>query len=171
MTLSAGAKSTLSLYAEGGSGNPNNYQYTWKSNNPSVVSISGSGSTVTVTAASAISGGSAYVEISGYVTDTVTRTTSETSYCGVIVKNSEASYNATGYAKVGTSMAMDPIASAIASAYANFYNTTLDYSASVRIFEPSGSTGILCLQDGTRVAASNSYSFAIMQDKIGRAHV
>ena len=165
MTLSAGAKETLTLYAEGGSGNPSNYEYYWNSNNPGVASISGSGKTVTVTAANSVRGSSS-AEISGYVRDKATGTTSETSYCGVIVKNSEATYNGTASATVGSSLALNNIALAISGAYADHYNDTLSYSASVRIFEPSGSAGYLCLQDGTRVGANNSYTYAIMQDMI-----
>ena len=167
MTLSAGARSTLTLYAEGGSGNPNNYQYYWKSNNTGVVSVSGSGNTVTVTAASVISGGSGYAEISATVYDTVTKTSSETSSCGVVVKSGEASCNARGSAAVGTGMPMASIADTINSAYAGYFNTKLSYSASVRIFSPTSSVGAVTFGNtGGTISDYQSYEYAVLQDMV-----
>ena len=168
MTLTPGEKATLTLYVEGGSGNESNYEYYWSSDNTSVASISGSGKTVTVTAASSINGATGSAEIRATAYDKVTKTTSETSYCGVIVRNSAASYNASGSATVGSSLPMQSIADAIASSFASQFGTTLSYSASVRISNPYSDTGVLEFGNGGQVESSGSCSFAIMQDMIFR---
>ena len=165
MVLATGERGTLSLIASGGSGNSSNYEYTWSSDNPSVASVSGSGSSVTVTAASSLAGSSGSAQIRAYVYDRATGTTSESSYCGVVVQGGSASYNASSNASVGSTLSMNSIASNINSAFSTkFINESLSYSASVRLTSPSGNAGFLCLQDGTRVRANQSYTYASFQD-------
>lgn len=167
MSLAAGEKGTLTLYAEGGSGSESNYEYYWQSDNPSVVSISGSGKTVTVTAASSIRGSSATAQITATVYDKVTKTTSETSACGIVVKNGSASYDASASARVGTNLPMQSIANSIASAFSTqFINESLSYSASVRISSPYSDVGAINFGNGGQVESGGNYSYAIMQDMI-----
>ena len=167
MSLAAGERANLTLYAEGGSGDEKNYEYYWASDNPGVASISGSGKTVTVVAASSINGTSGTAQISATVYDKVTKTTSETSFCGVIVKNGSATYDASGSASVGTDLPMQSIAKAIDSAFSTqFINTSLSNSASVRIFSPYGEAGSIHFGNGGQVESNGSYSYAIMQDMV-----
>ena len=164
MTLSAGESHTLTITASGGSGDPANYDYYWRSDNTGVASVIGEGSSVTITAASSVVAGSKSARISAAVVDTASGATSETVYCVVTVQSNEASYDTSASATVGSTLRLNTIAQSIAREYANKMGTDLSYSASVYLASPSGKTGVICLQDDTQVKSNASYSFASMQD-------
>ncbi len=164
LTLSTGESATLTLTASGGSGDPNNYAYYWGSDNTGIATVSGTGSQVTVTAADSIAAGGRTAQISAVVVDTSTNTTSETAYCLVTVKSSETTYNTSASATVGSNLGLNMIAQSIANEYASKMGVSLPLSASVHLDSPSGTQGVICLQDGTQVKSNVNYSLATMQD-------
>lgn len=169
LTLQTGGSATLSISASGGSGNSANYEYYWVSEDPSVASVSGSGSTVTILAGNNTLAGATSTVIEAAVVDTSSNSVSEPVSCVVSIQNNKAAYDASGSARAGESMALNPIANSIAGAYSSQFGTALNLSASVRLSTPSNASGTICLQDGTHVQANASYSYAGLQDMIFQA--
>ena len=133
--MNEGEAITLTASVTGGDGR---YTYSWYSSDSSVASVSGGGATATV---SAKSGGSGSIEV--VVTDSLGNTDNAVCYVKVNakVRPTVATYSATGAAVVGTSLAIQPIASAIASQFKSQLGENLDYGADVYISTPFNSVG------------------------------
>ena len=164
LSMSAGGSATLTATATGGSGDAAGFEYTWRSDNTNVATVSGSGRTVTVNTASTLLSGSKAAEITVYATDLATNVSSKPVSCVVSVANKTASFDTSATATVGTPMAVNGIATAIANQFRAKFGVQLDYSSSVRFNAPAGPIGSFRMQDGTPISANNSFTFATLQD-------
>lgn len=154
--MEEGGSLTLTANAIGGSGR---YSYTWYNEDPDLVTVRGSGSTATVSA----QGGGAAVRITVLVIDG--NGEEETASCSIKVNSkarpTSASYNASGAASVGTSMAINPIANAIASQFRSQLGENLTYGADVYLTNPYDSIGAFS-SNGQRIS-SGMYSYVMFE--------
>ena len=157
LTLSAGQSETLRVSASGGSGS--DYDYYWNSDTPGAVSISANGAEAKVTASDTIVAGVNTAQISVTAVDRQTKTTSQTLYCVVTVRNQNASFDISDTAVAGSKHSMETVAQSLSSAFESKFGKLPGASASVRIREPQGMTGMIRLSDGVPAAASESYTF------------
>ncbi|MBQ7566114.1 MAG: S-layer homology domain-containing protein [Oscillospiraceae bacterium] len=164
--LGAGSSGTLSLLAEGGSGN---YEYIWRTDNPATVSVSGNGANAEIRAASTVLPGANRAEICAYVRDNQTGLVSNTVTCVVTVSAGNASFNVTDAAKVGDYKDVGTVADSIAAAFRQTFGAAPNGSASVRFTSPVSGAGSLRFQDGTVVRSGTSYSFYTFQTLVFRA--
>lgn len=154
--MEEGGSLTLTANASGGTGR---YSYTWYNEDPDLVTVRGSGSTATVSA----QGGGTTVRITVLVTDS--NGAEETASCSIKVNSkarpTSANYNASGAASVGTPLAINPIANAIANQFRSQLGESLTYGADVYLSNPYDSVGAFS-SNGERIS-SGVYSYVMFE--------
>ena len=165
--IGPGGSGSLQADVTGGSGN---YDYIWRSDNPSVVSVEGYGAVADLYAAETLRPGvknSAVISL--YVRDRDTGLSSDKATCVVHVSGASATYDAYDTAKVGDHFPMNTFAKEMNRIAKSEFGTNINYSATIRFSNNSSRVGSICLQDDTAVRAGTSYTYATFQDMFFRA--
>ena len=154
--IGAGGKASLSAAADGGSGN---YTYTWRSDNPGIVSVVPNGANAQIQATSTLLPGANTAQISVTARDNQTRLVSNTATCIVVVTGQSTVFDYMADAQIGVYLRMNKAAEEIDTVARVDFSKAVNSSATIKFETPSTGVGSLRMADGSVVRSGTNYTF------------
>ena len=154
--IGAGGKASLSAAAYGGSGN---YTYTWRSDNPGIVSVVPNGANAQIQATSTLLPGANTAQISVTARDNQTGLVSNTATCIVVVTGQSTVFDYMADAQIGVYLRMNKAAEEIDTVARVDFSKAVNSSATIKFETPSTGVGSLRMADGSVVRSGTNYTF------------